>query len=368
MAPKHRVHRKADRVSDFQAQRGIDPALDLPDTHRELFEPNFPFLGKFGEVEFRLLTQEILDAMFAKWHDAIRSEVNDRQSNAARYSCQEKSNATCHPTRMAVDASGFWSRLQEVFEGSNAPKIAQLTGRTKQTVYRWRDGELPGLDILTEIAESRGVSLHWLATGNGPKLLNGSAQLEEGEEAIYFGPKEREIILKLAGQAKRTFEDEVRELVIEKLEDKGLVTTKTGESNLVFFGDAVPKMIELPFYGDIAAGQPLMIVETVGKISVPDFGRKPNRKYMVLHVRGDSMVDDQIPDGSLIVCEVANTAQPGETVVAVIDGDSATVKKYYPERGRIRLQPANPAHSPQFVTDDRLKIQGIVVMIFHKPQ
>ncbi len=268
---------------------------------------------------------------------------------------------------MASTAKSFWERVQEVYEGANAPEIARLTGKTKQTVYRWRDGDIPPLDVLVEICKSRRVSLSWLAMGEGPKNLNGSAALEEGEEAIYFGPKEKEIILKLAGESKRTFEDEVRELVLEKLEDRGLVTTKPGESNLIFFGDAVPKMVDLPYLGEIAAGEPLEIVTTHEKISVPDFAQKRGRNYMVLRVRGDSMVDDLIPDGALLVCEVASTASAGQTVVAVLDGNYATVKKYYPERGRIRLQPANPAHAPMYVSDDRLKIQGIVVVIFHKP-
>lgn len=79
------------------------------------------------------------------------------------------------------------------------------------------------------------------------------------------------------------------------------------------------------------------------------------------------MVDDKIFDGSLLICESASTAMPGDTIIAVIDNEAATVKKYYPERGRIRLQPANPSHLPQFVTDDRLTIQGVVIAIYHKP-
>ena len=84
---------------------------------------------------------------------------------------------------MAIDSAGFWNRLQEVFSGANAPEIARLTGRTKQTVYRWRDGQLPDLDVLTEIAESRAVSLHWLVTGKGTKRV----QTGEFSDAINTG-------------------------------------------------------------------------------------------------------------------------------------------------------------------------------------
>jgi repressor LexA len=225
--------------------------------------------------------------------------------------------------------------------------------------FAWTTQKAHGIDAIAVLEE--------LAKGHEPMPIFLNKEIGDGEVQIYFGPKEHEIIQKLAGESKRTFEDEVRELLLERLEEKGLVTTKTGESSLIFFGDTVPKMIELPFLGEIAAGEPLLIFPRQEKVSVPDFGRKANKKYMVLHVRGDSMIDDNIPDGSLIVCEAASTANAGQTVVAVIDGEAATVKKYFPERGRIRLQPSNPAHLPQYVSDDRLKIQGIVVVIFHKP-
>jgi repressor LexA len=267
----------------------------------------------------------------------------------------------------ASSVETFGDRLKKAFTGLSNRQIAEELGVSKSAVTNYMQGRIPPPEMLDSIARLTKCSLHWLITGEGPESVNGLRKIEQGEVPIYFGPKEHEIIQKLASESKRTFEDEVRELLLERLEEMGLVTTKTGESNLIFFGDSVPKMIDLPFLGEIAAGEPLMIFPRQEKVSVPDFARKPNRKYMVLRVRGDSMVDDNIPDGSLIVCEATNTANAGQTIVAVIDGEAATVKKYYPEHGRIRLQPANPAHLPQYVSDDRLKIQGIVVVIFHKP-
>jgi repressor LexA len=88
----------------------------------------------------------------------------------------------------------------------------------------------------------------------------------------------------------------------------------------------------------------------------------------VLRVQGESMIDEGIRDGDYIVCESTRTALSGQTVVAVIDGEKATVKNYYPERGRIRLQPANEKHEAIFITDDRLDIQGIVVGLWRPPQ
>jgi len=102
---------------------------------------------------------------------------------------------------MTVAVTGLWGRLQEVFEGANAPEIARITDRTKQTVYRWRDGESPGLDVLLEIAKSRRVSLHWLVTGEGSKKLsddNGSShprlQTDRPEVELREGSEEKLLV------------------------------------------------------------------------------------------------------------------------------------------------------------------------------
>lgn len=254
-------------------------------------------------------------------------------------------------------------RLVQAFEKRGIPSkkaMSEALGfKSENAVYKVISGERElDFDGLIRFAQRTGHSVDW--------LLTGKQSLEQGEYVVYFGEEEERIIGEFAAESKRTFEDEVREQLIEHLEEKGKLTTKTGESNLVFLGDHA-NMISLPFYGEIAAGQPLMIVERSEAIDVPTFRRDSNKQYMVLRARGDSMIEERIYDGSLLICEVRKTAQKGETIVAVIDGESATVKKYFPERGRIRLQPANPAHIAQYVTDDRLDIQGIVVGIFHKP-
>lgn len=90
---------------------------------------------------------------------------------------------------MGIDSAGFWKRIQKAFAGANSPKIAELTGRTKTTVYRWRDGQLPDLDVLVLIAESRRVSLHWLVTGQGPESFDDAG--EAGRTAGVESPSLR---------------------------------------------------------------------------------------------------------------------------------------------------------------------------------
>ncbi len=265
-------------------------------------------------------------------------------------------------------SQSVWERIQDVLHLETVPEIARKLSLTNQSVYDWKKGKLPGLDTLLKISETGNASLHWLITGKGPKRLDRATEIEPGEVPVFFGPREHQIIQKLAAASNRSFEDEVRELVLEILKSRGLVRDRVETSNIVFFGGNVPRMVTMSLQGEIAAGEPLLILAEPQTVRVPqDFDRR-GKQMFVLQVRGDSMIDEGIRDGDYIVCEAAKTALSGQTVVAVIDGDKATVKNYYPERGRIRLQPANELHEPIYITDDRLEIQGIVVGLWRPPQ
>ena len=117
---------------------------------------------------------------------------------------------------------------------------------------------------------------------------------------------------------------------------------------------------ELRLVGTVAAGTPIEAIEGNDTIIVPeDFVRRDNT--FCLRVKGESMVEEGIRDGDYIIVEGRDAATPGETVVALI-GDEATVKKYFPEPdGQVRLQPANATMDPILVSEDDLRIRGVVV-------
>lgn len=125
------------------------------------------------------------------------------------------------------------------------------------------------------------------------------------------------------------------------------------------FEDENPTRI--PVLGRIAAGLPIEAVEDRAALDLEDlFGPREGRsETFVLKVVGNSMIDEQIRDGDYVVCRRAATAHNGETVVALLEDGQATLKKFYREKSRIRLQPANPAFEPIYVND--VRIQGIVV-------
>ncbi|HOB76037.1 MAG TPA: transcriptional repressor LexA [Phycisphaerae bacterium] len=119
----------------------------------------------------------------------------------------------------------------------------------------------------------------------------------------------------------------------------------------------------LPLVGHIAAGSPIEAIENPETIELDSLFKSSAGVY-ALRVRGDSMIDEHIRDGDLVVVERRETARDGETVVALLDDGEATLKKFYREGKKVRLQPANPAYAPIYV--DNIRIQGVVVGVLRR--
>lgn len=118
--------------------------------------------------------------------------------------------------------------------------------------------------------------------------------------------------------------------------------------------------------GRIAAGQPLDAIEDVETFEWQDFV-PPGRNCFLLRVQGDSMIEDQIRDGDLVLVEERREAQPAETVVALIDGETATLKRFYPlPRQRVRLEPRNEHLQAMEYPASRVQVQGVVVGVLRR--
>jgi len=156
---------------------------------------------------------------------------------------------------------------------------------------------------------------------------------------------------------------------LSNLERKGYIKRSYNESRAIEIlpSEAFPRAIELPLLGTVAAGYPIEAVTHQETLPVPDgFVRRTGNHY-VLRVRGNSMIDEQIRDGDFVVVNERQRADNGEMVIAMLHGNSATVKKFYRERdGRIRLQPANETMDPIYVHENDISIQGVVVGVLRR--
>ncbi len=128
---------------------------------------------------------------------------------------------------------------------------------------------------------------------------------------------------------------------------------------------ATPTALEVPVLGFIAAGQPIEpFTDPNATLGVPPSMVSPKKRCFVLQVKGDSMIEAGIFDHDYVVVEQSENANNGDVVVALLDNGFATLKRFFKEATRIRLEPANSTMSPIFVT--KVRIQGKVVGIIRK--
>jgi repressor LexA len=153
--------------------------------------------------------------------------------------------------------------------------------------------------------------------------------------------------------------EDLKSRALRPVGPKGPVRSPTRDEDLV----------EVPLIGRVAAGAPLLAVENVeDTVKVDRFFIGQTKEVFALRVKGDSMIEDGIYDGDFIFVKKAPNAAPGEIVVALIE-DEATVKRYYPEGDRIRLQPANARMQPIYVSKAEFRstmILGRVVGVYRK--
>jgi repressor LexA len=154
---------------------------------------------------------------------------------------------------------------------------------------------------------------------------------------------------------------------LTKLEKDGRLNKEATRSRALSLpGMNAGRVVQAPVVGEIAAGQPIHAYEerseTIGLPSELAAGR--GRETFVLRVRGKSMIDDHIDEGDFVVIQEQNTARDGDIVVALLEDNVATLKRFYKEKDRIRLQPANGAMSPIYARD--VQIQGKVIGVIRK--
>ena len=151
---------------------------------------------------------------------------------------------------------------------------------------------------------------------------------------------------------------------LETLREKGYVQKERGRARgLKVTEPNAEKLVLVPLLGRIAAGRPIEAIGDKKMIAVPQNRLPfPGGKCYALQVAGDSMIDADIKDNDTVLIKEQKTAENGETIVALLDNNEVTLKKFYKERGHIRLEPANKNYEPIIVRRGRdFEIQGVVI-------
>ena len=198
-----------------------------------------------------------------------------------------------------------------------------------------------------------------------PRQLQILTAIRDGMRSNGYSPTMQEVAddLKIS---KVTVFEHVNSLVSKKLLRRLSHKARSLEvTSLARFPDERPTL--LPLAGRIAAGVPIEAIEDVETLDLETIfatRRGAEGGCFALEVVGDSMIDDQIAEGDFVVVEPRKTPRNGEIVVALLDDGEATLKRFYREKKRIRLQPANEAYKPIFVR--RANIQGVVVGVVRR--
>ncbi len=172
-----------------------------------------------------------------------------------------------------------------------------------------------------------------------------------------FPPKLREIAEHLGIASRGTVHRYLRDL-----ESEGLIEIESDQARGIRLRGrkGAVRALSLPLLGRIAAGQPIEAIPGEDEIDLSEFFVAPNR--FVLRVAGDSMIEDGILDGDMVIVEKRDAADNGEIVVALIDGMEATLKRLQKNRdGSITLRPANARLAPMRYAAARVRVQGVVV-------
>lgn len=200
-----------------------------------------------------------------------------------------------------------------------------------------------------------------------PVIYNRQAQvlsfMKQHIESTGFAPTLRQIADAIGVSSLATVHEHMQNLI-----KKGLLTKSSGrlrkyelKANVNPLNDGVT----VPILGFIAAGSPIEPhTDPNASMSIAPNFTSGKKSVYVLQVRGQSMIEDHINDGDFVICEQTETANNGEIVVALLNNGMATLKRFFREATRVRLEPANAAMQPIFVKD--VKIQGRVVGLIRK--
>jgi repressor LexA len=148
---------------------------------------------------------------------------------------------------------------------------------------------------------------------------------------------------------------------LSNLIDRGMLRRGSGSRSIEVLEQPVKSVCDIPLLGRVAAGRPIEAVQRNETLSIPPTMASSRKRLYALQVQGDSMIEEGIFDGDYVVVEERSEAQNGDKVIALVDEDEATCKVYYRQGANIKLQPANANYQPMIFSEERVRVQGVVV-------
>ena len=201
-----------------------------------------------------------------------------------------------------------------------------------------------------------------------PKQLRIVQLIRDSRLARGYSPTMQELADELGVSKVTVFEH------VEALIKKGALNREPNKARSLSLAEnaIIPdetQPLSFPLVGKIAAGHPIEKFEQSDRLDIEAlFGPRVGQRgaTFALTVEGDSMKDEGILDGDYVIVERRETAQNGERVVALLPNGETTLKTFYREKGRIRLQPANPDFKPIYVEDYDCQIQGVLIGVLRR--
>jgi SOS-response transcriptional repressor LexA len=258
-----------------------------------------------------------------------------------------------------IDKSGFGERLKKAFGNATNTEIAEKIGSSSSAITNYIKGRIPELDILDVIAHSTRCSLHWLLTGKGQQ------RVEPSLPPVLLENNERKVIEDLAHTTGQTVDQIVRELLIEALDNRGLIKPRYSPAMLVLRPDI--KLVAIPLIGALSAGQPIKYFKEHKQVMVAEiFLPQDGYQCCVLEIVGND-VDEGLAHGDYIICCDNKHPESGQVVVAKIDGATPTVKRIFFEGADVRMQPINNKSPGDLHPAEKVEIIYTVTGVQHNP-
>lgn len=278
---------------------------------------------------------------------------------------------------------GLWERLVKAVGKTKLTEIADFFEVPVSTASEWKNNKrIPPLRHLIKVAEERRVSLDWLIRGINPETedpglslalvskkpssVNPPPSQDFGDQMTVLleytmGQKVRE----LAANEGITPEEQVALFVWEALKDRRMIRTRPDSGEILQYlnlGERQVSWVKVRMRGYIAAGKPIQFLDSDDEqwVEIPDIMVR-NRDVYALTAKGDSMIGEGVFDGDVVVVDPHGTVINGTTVVAIIDGEAATLKKFYKNGSFATLVSANPAYDPIPVHLSKLELKGVMV-------